>query len=410
MTFFWQNQSQRSVRCSRRRGSNVATAFLEQLEPRVALDAGGVSRPQLDRSVGVYVAASLIGPSPVVFEFSELAGDGDQGLVVKAVANGVVEKFDPVSERWRDVSTIPTSSSPQVLMGLLQARVLRQGERLRWIPAVTNTTSGQKAFELISWDGGVAAMPAEPLVKDCGSDGNSAEPNTSPTAEACATERNNLFSQPPTLDSTCGVRQLLLAEKVLQNDDRYFADVFNTWKKVYEQTQLNYPNGIPADAPIEELTARFQTPLPPAYDIGSVEAADGGPQSLPSSVLSLLKENGLQLTRYFIDEASGVQLFPEALIQSEIALWEKMFPNARRVDIVPAPAAELREHFREPSSYYIVLIHDGAHWIGVTSSTVYDSLDVSPRADASTFGKYEIAPRVFAANTFAGLAFEIRKQ
>ena len=79
---------------------------------------------------------SLIGPSPVVFGKSEIVGNDVKSFVVTDVPEGsVVEKWNPVSGAWIDVSTEPATGNPVVLMQLLANRVIHQGDQLRWIPA-----------------------------------------------------------------------------------------------------------------------------------------------------------------------------------------------------------------------------------------------------------------------------------
>jgi len=130
---------------------------VERLEPRLALDAGGVQRPTLERSHDIYL--SNVGPAPIVFGKSDISITTDS-FVVTAVAHGTVEKWVQ-ADGWVDVSTKPTTSNPRELLKLLQRRVFSKGDRLRWIPAVQDLstdiatqaafTSRAKAFEVHDW-------------------------------------------------------------------------------------------------------------------------------------------------------------------------------------------------------------------------------------------------------------------
>ena len=123
---------------------------LEALEPRLPLDASG-GLPSLDFSREVRISNALVGPDPVLFSKTELVGHGTGGFVVSAVAAGAtVEKWDEVTDQWRDVSTPPESGNPRELLSLLQNRVVQERDRLRWVPAAREGAV-QEAFASIGW-------------------------------------------------------------------------------------------------------------------------------------------------------------------------------------------------------------------------------------------------------------------
>ena len=144
----------RSAHTNRRSlNKRTKTLSLESLEQRIALDASGV-RPQLEPVREVHIDNSLVGPDPMVFGKSELIGHGTKSFVITAVAAGsTVEKWDAAANQWRDVSTPPTSSNPRQLLQLLQNRIIKKDDQVRWIPKSTDGVT-QKAFEIIGWDDG----------------------------------------------------------------------------------------------------------------------------------------------------------------------------------------------------------------------------------------------------------------
>ncbi len=160
-TKFFSRMPRATVR--RSHATTVVGIAPEQLEARRALAADSSAAPALDTATSVFVGGSLIGPSPVVFGKSEIVGNDVKSFVVTDVPEGsVVEKWDPVSSTWIDVSTEPTTSNPAVLLQLLANRVIHQGDQLRWIPAAGSTGPVAKAFEIIGWDDGTQPIPPDP--------------------------------------------------------------------------------------------------------------------------------------------------------------------------------------------------------------------------------------------------------
>lgn len=219
--------------------------------------------------------------------------------------------------------------------------------------------------------------------------------------------QNNLFSQPTDNgDSTCGIRQTLIAQKVLANNADFYGDILAMWKLIYAQTLTNYPDGMPTD----ELTDMFEKPLPAVYTEAAVAAAKGGPLTPPSSILSVLKANGYRMARYYIDQDALKGFFGADFVEDELAIFAMVFPDAEKlpVDAAASPAS-LRTMFTNEGSYYIIVVNDGAHWIGVTADTVYDSLGAAPDKNSSDFGKLDGDPSQADYNSFTGFVIEVRK-
>ena len=136
---------------------------LETLEPRLALDSHGFTRPQLERTTTVRIDSS-VGPQPMIFTKSELVGPETNSFVIASVAKGtVVEKWDQATASWRDVSTAPTTSNPIEILRLLQNRLIQRGDQLRWISQTAGSEPGD-SFAIIGWDDGSPSIPPNPDV------------------------------------------------------------------------------------------------------------------------------------------------------------------------------------------------------------------------------------------------------
>ena len=108
---------------------------LEVLEPRLALDGHGLTRPQLEQTTVIRIDNSL-GPNPITFTKSELVGQQTNSFVITQVPDGsVVEKWNHSTSSWHNVSSPPTTSSPRELLQLLQNRLIQSGDQLRWKPS-----------------------------------------------------------------------------------------------------------------------------------------------------------------------------------------------------------------------------------------------------------------------------------
>ena len=116
-----------------------------------------VARPQLRRSTGVNLSVAAVGPDPIIFGKSNLGRDDIPAFVITAVAHGVVEKYDPGSDQWLNISASPRTSNPTELLKFLQRRVVVAGDKLRWA-FNADTAVGHQSFDVIGWDGQTSAV------------------------------------------------------------------------------------------------------------------------------------------------------------------------------------------------------------------------------------------------------------
>ena len=137
----------------------------EQLERRqlLAAESGAVLSSTLEPAAAVYVANSLItGPSPIVFSESQIIGHEVPSFVISAIASGVVEKFDSLSEGWTRVSLMPNTSNPAVLLQMLNTCWIQPGDRIRWTPESASGELSERAFEVLGWDQASGPTPDIP--------------------------------------------------------------------------------------------------------------------------------------------------------------------------------------------------------------------------------------------------------
>ncbi len=157
-----QNRSIHAV--SRRGNKRSKTLSLESLEQRIALDASTFTRSPLEPTRTVYMDKSVFGPTPVVFEKSELVGQDTKSFIVKSVAPGsLVEKWDASANQWQNISSVPQTSSPRALLQFFNNRLIQANDKLQWRPEATDGES-QKAFEIIGWDDGSSSVVPDPAL------------------------------------------------------------------------------------------------------------------------------------------------------------------------------------------------------------------------------------------------------
>ena len=136
---------------------------LEILEPRLALDSHGLTRPGLEQAAMIRIDNSL-GPNPIIFTKSELIGQETNSFVITSVAEGsVVEKWNQASLSWQDVSTPVTTSHPSQLIQLLQNRLIQSGDQIRWVPQTTDNQL-RNSFAILGWDDGSSNTPPNPAL------------------------------------------------------------------------------------------------------------------------------------------------------------------------------------------------------------------------------------------------------
>ena len=168
----------------------ILTGF-ERLEPKLPLAGdASISRGDISATEIVFINNDVVGPAPLTFEKVNFFNDNIQSFIVGKVANGVVEKYEPATETWKNISQIPTSSNPQDLLSFLNARLIQEGDEIRWIPGDNNDM--REAFTVIGWNNGETVVQEAP---NYGNINNTEWPNWIPDQELGYGQLNNLVVQ-----------------------------------------------------------------------------------------------------------------------------------------------------------------------------------------------------------------------
>ena len=116
-------------------GSRSRRFTLETLEPRIAFDASGLEGPTLEPTA---VTSYIYDDSPLVSAcmppptITDVYLHRDQNFIITHIAEGVtVEKWDSVSNQWRNVSAALSTSHPRELIRVLSLRNIRPDDEYR---------------------------------------------------------------------------------------------------------------------------------------------------------------------------------------------------------------------------------------------------------------------------------------
>jgi hypothetical protein len=96
-----------------------------------------------------------MGPSPISFQYTDLAGavttpqTGVRFLITNVV-NGTVEKWDGV--RWVNLSGPITSGNPLEVLRQMAFRLISENDVVQWTPP-PNPGRSVNAFRILGWDG-----------------------------------------------------------------------------------------------------------------------------------------------------------------------------------------------------------------------------------------------------------------
>ena len=144
---------------------------------QVPTNSNRITRPKLKRATKIHLNrdSNVIGPQPVRLMYSaiEAAVSSDSSVadnhsyVITGLASGKVEKKH--GDSWIDVSAPPRSTNPFELLALLQRRIIKPSDEIRWVPdAEDQGEVSTKAFELFGWNGATASEEKTVVEIDAG--------------------------------------------------------------------------------------------------------------------------------------------------------------------------------------------------------------------------------------------------
>jgi len=211
----------------------------------------------------------------------------------------------------------------------------------------------------------------------------------------------NLFNQPQQNSNSCGIRQTLIATHVLKqgNIGVFTGDLIGTWN--FYDTIFHREYGQYLGTESCNLPALFINKVPKSDSAQARAVVNGGPLTVPSALIKTaqgqqgLKALSVHIYKPFVDEFFGKVHVTEdtSFLEYEIQMYKEL-----GLDVIMMTERLSYDNLPKDNAgkYYQLLINQGQHWIGTTTTKTYDSL---------TSGPTDFDPKkVFDA--FAGLYIE----
>jgi hypothetical protein len=142
---------------------NTLVSF-EVLEPKLPLTGSpGISRGDITATEVVMINKDVVGPAPITFEKADFFNNNIPSFIVAHVAHGahgVVEKHDEVTDSWKNISAVPTTSHPRELIRLMKLRLIEADDEIRW--RTESFHDMREAFTVIGWNNGDEVVEEAP--------------------------------------------------------------------------------------------------------------------------------------------------------------------------------------------------------------------------------------------------------
>ena len=139
---------------------NTLVSF-EVLEPKLPLTGSpGIARGDITATEVVMINKEVVGPLPITFEKADFFNNNIPSFIVGHVAHGVVEKYDEVTDSWKNISAVPTTSHPRELIRLMKLRLIEADDEIRW--RTESFHDMREAFTVIGWNNGDEVVEEAP--------------------------------------------------------------------------------------------------------------------------------------------------------------------------------------------------------------------------------------------------------
>ncbi|MDA7889164.1 cupin domain-containing protein [Pirellulales bacterium] len=130
----------------------------EVLEPKLPLTGSpGISRGDITATEVVMINKDVVGQSPITFEKADFFNNNIPSFIVAHVA---VEKYDEVTDSWKNISAVPTTSHPRELIRLMKLRLIEADDEIRW--RTESFHDMREAFTVIGWNNGDEVVEEAP--------------------------------------------------------------------------------------------------------------------------------------------------------------------------------------------------------------------------------------------------------
>ena len=139
---------------------NTLVSF-EVLEPKLPLTGSPeIARGDITATEVVMINKEVVGSLPITFEKADFFNNNIPSFIVGHVAHGVVEKYDEVTDSWKNISAVPTTSHPRELIRLMKLRLIEADEEIRW--RTESFHDMREAFTVIGWNNGDEVVEEAP--------------------------------------------------------------------------------------------------------------------------------------------------------------------------------------------------------------------------------------------------------
>ncbi len=200
-------------------------------------------------------------------------------------------------------------------------------------------------------------------------------------------EKVNLFNQPMQNDNSCGIRQTLIAAHILKNgrSGAFMGDIISTWNFYDDIFHREYDKFLNTETC--NLPYLFTNKVPANESPEARASVNGGPFTLPSGLIKTAQwQQKLKAVKVYLYKPLLSDFFSSFYVTAETTIIDNEVRLMKNFDIeiIYLQAPLNKDNFpgtteaNPDKKYYQILVNDGQHWIGTTTTTTYDSLTNGP--------------------------------